>query len=1700
MKASCISILAFIFSTFIPMVSSGDELVVVQKEGDPANPTGGRFYGYYSSSLGPGDDAFDKLKKLADESHSPLFLVYAKEGCSSCNALLQDLKAWSRAYPTCLAYGKTINGFFRSGTFVPKACEDANTFIKNQLKATAKCHIVAMYGLCEDGTIFAKTSTATTYDALGTWKLDQTKAFQELAKKHLYVPPKSSLSFGLAALNADKSTARVYVPVVRTNDFAKAETDWLKVTYPDKSTVTNEFSLSSQDRECEVPVFMSVNGASKWTQGGKVILELLNTNKISVATSYIHFVDAPQSGLFNPAFNKDSDGNICGPDVPGGGDDNDARFGRWTLDFDEATNIVYAANSYLQPDTNQIEVISVPVEFSYTVSNRYDTVYTNNVSVFSENTEVVNTNWLFECIASNRVTNVYTNDLSAFGTPLIEEITTNFVVSVTNTTTTVYGSDVSETERNITTQEIAIEFPFGKNFIINGDSTNQFGEASVLSTKVDVAMTNIIKHVVSNETYNVVTTNVNEYVYEFVGTNRYYTIAPGVSKEIAEIFDCTVLNGTNQVYIVVPGEAQTTTNLYTSERADLRFSVAVTNTVNILPVDELHPEPTVETIYQEEGVRSEIFEVADTLTFVTASRDLDPEEKGVTFIETLTNRVYCVFTDTMVTNECTDARQVVPVQFQAAVTNYTHITWTNDAHSVCSTVTEYKDIREVSFKSTYTETYDSVTTNTYQHGAKKFDDPADNGRAEYAGLQAFTLALRMEDGDEVMAAFAEDVVSSTNFAAWTEANQIVPVMLSPEALSSEWKSRNGLSKSDMEDLIEEAAEVVNAYGLGTREVVLIRPNGELVGHLSVHFKDGRCDVTENIARLDELLEMANEDSSEGENNWLNDTMNLAYEDESAANTLHISDRIDVFKLVDVPTNAAVAFTLECASTNTVTLCVLDENGGVIEPRVDDVWVLDTTNAYLAVSAYTDEAAAENSYGGKSKIEYTLKAHPAEPNAGKIGFVNVTDEVTENGKSNTVYQLKVARTGGITGDVTVRVCLDTVNTTATDERYVWTNDVELTWKDLEIGEKIVEVLLKGDEHCFGERNILTFTNSVVSADSELAESGKKVFRLIYKEDDEPRYGNLSFYKTVPGVSTNGIVYIAGDKNLEIFVDRVNGSNYEIAGTLKASYGTLSTNTLVWSDFDEEPQSVSLSVPKCESGSKNFTVTLTGSDGVTVIGGNKITCCVLADNAPWFNAINADWELAQYVSFSNSVALVQKPEKWTVLSADRLKGTLPAGVSAKVDKVNGAIVFSGIPTRGAEEHNSLWRIVFRDEQGRTNYSLPIEVNISVLSLGGTSEDGYNDALNPGFKDARSWTSLPVTNNAGRLVGLLNMTVAKNGRTSARYTKTGGVNVSFSAKGLSSVDLESGDATICVTHSVRGVDYALNVILGADGSMHVDLIEGEKHAYASLPEGSEPWSRKHSAEKWGGNYAVALVHDDLIQWHSNTLCFGSAALQVRFASASQHQTGRAQYAGVLPNGKTVSGTATFVPCEDVEINEVLTLPVFYTSSTDTLGAQLSVSNGVSAIVTQSEEISSYWHHEEKNFSCLTYENDYCASGSRFDADNTDRTYRFYVNNVDSGALVRTSGKKMTVANKGGDFALAFNLNGSSGQASGTFKYVRSETDLRKMTVNWRGVVTPGWEPIMAGAYWRNITTNVINDVTGKTTKRTVREGGSVSLIAVE
>ena len=179
---------------------------------------------------------------------------------------------------------------------------------------------------------------------------------------------------------------------------------------------------------------------------------------------------------------------------------------------------------------------------------------------------------------------------------------------------------------------------------------------------------------------------------------------------------------------------------------------------------------------------------------------------------------------------------------------------------------------------------------------------------------------------------------------------------------------------------------------------------------------------------------------------------------------------------------------------------------------------------------------------------------------------------------------------------------------------------------------------------------------------------------------------------------------------------------------------------------------------------------------------------------------------------------------------------------------------------------------------------------------------------------------------------------------------------------------------------------------------------------------------------------------------------------------------FAGTLPNGKVVSGTATLVPTKADAASA--SLPVFASSSADTFSAMVDL-NGAQLVAA--EGIVPFWRHDESGIESLSYENDVSAIGTVWSwAD-----------------WLKCFGGKFDAKTA---FGLSFNLNRTSGIAAGTMRLDVGGTG-RQSTLSWKGVALPGAEPSIRGAYWYNVS-KPYTDANGNDRKRTVKAGDAVGL----
>lgn len=928
-------------------------------------------------------------------------------------------------------------------------------------------------------------------------------------------------------------------------------------------------------------------------------------------------------------------------------------------------------------------------------------------------------------------------------------------------------------------------------------------------------------------------------------------------------------------------------------------------------------------------------------------------------------------------------------------------------------------------------------------------------------------------------------------------------------------SRNGLCTTNEDVVAMKAAlaEVDAAYRkapAGAAEFVLIRADGTVAGRFAPYTGAGAA--TENSYRMAELLQLL-DDPNEELNNDPTTTpvaMTVAYGNESPSNTLHASDRQDVFLVSGVPAGQPVSIALgkdRSLEGADVTMTVIAFTNAAdrsqyreVKPALSGVWVFSAAEASslgVIVSAWKN-GTEKLSYNGDSAIRYVVKAEAAPPNAGKIFLAKESDNVLINDGLD--YTFAVERTG-YTGSAQVTIDVDEDLTTATNACYEWEGPVTVTWDEntWSVSNLTVKLIPTGDFS--GDGDIVFRAKDCTGADFV----GTNLFWLSVSQKPTENVGTLSIVDPEP---TDETLYLSEGSNVTIRLNRDGNHNGTQRGRLVVTGGKLSTNTVEWTDYDMTDKTVVWTLPTLGTTTKKQDVRLllSGLEGSPVDAAKSaLSVCVLPADAPKFTTDLLEISAVQYADVGeNQLGLTALPAGWTVKGIRSISGSLPSGFAINC-AADGSVTVSGT-TAGTLSGESAWWLELNRADGSATYSYPVTIRTVVTALA---------EANPWFKTSRTWTGLPIILASGddapiSLRGALDLTIAKDGRTSAKYRTLGNRTASFAADRLAIQP--NGTAIIEATTEIGGAAWGLEVKLwpgnAADEHKTMDMqvmisdpaLAGQT-VYSGYigGGGAVNWSaeRENEIRPWSGVYALAFTGEG--GWGANTLCTGNPSVQVRFASESQWRMGRATYAGVLPNGKTISGSATFAPA--AEGFAALDLPMLTTSAADDFAAVVSVTNrGADVMAVERAAVPSLWNHTERGFPQLSYSNAYAVVGSRFTATNDwaavwgAEQLEFSIDGVRSGANLAPNGWRV----KSDDEALSASVNRNSGAMMGVFRVYDGVEKLWR-PYQWKGSALPGAVNFMLGAYWYNFPTNVRNAADCEV-RKTVRVGGSVEAVAVE
>lgn len=862
----------------------------------------------------------------------------------------------------------------------------------------------------------------------------------------------------------------------------------------------------------------------------------------------------------------------------------------------------------------------------------------------------------------------------------------------------------------------------------------------------------------------------------------------------------------------------------------------------------------------------------------------------------------------------------------------------------------------------------------------------------------------------------------------------------------------------------------------TFKVELIRPNGttNYVGGVqtatehvvwSTNSVDSATDILET---LKSALDLAKNDPTEGLNNDLATTpLTLAF-NTVTNQTLSALDAVDVFRLTGAYRDKAVVFTLTNNTADVLSFSVCDKAGMEIPPTFDAaestnrVWVFKADDAVF-VKVFTTNALP-------GTVAYGVGATNAPPCPGTVGFKVTEAEVTE-GTTN-AFSIVLTRRG-YTGAASCTVSLDEAKIPEGERaRYVWNGDQTVTWDDLESGDKTVEVGLVDDGIWHGQ-TALPFTLTVPDDAPVAAEAGKTAFTLNYRDDEVESVGELALADVTGGdlrAAGDGRLYARAGSLITVEVTRRGGSCSNVTGRIVASKADVDVSPDAGQQwFEKSPmtnKTFEVRLPSVTGTAKylDIVLTLEGAGIPVAKGENRVTIRVLPKTSPKWDgeAVHGnvvDWTGVQYTKFEHFVELAGDGD--LVSHTPKLiSGAVPAGLKATLDKTNRRLVVAGTPTVAVTNGVTLVYQARAKVEGVEVSTFPVTLHITIKALADVNANFAGD----GAKAKTVWTGLALLDktavDAGepaRLRGLLDLTVSPKGRTSAKWRTVEGKTVSFSAAGFAGIDEASGDVGLAATRVVAGVTNTLTATLFAAGKMEATIASNDVEvAFGTVEADAAAWSKDHPATDYVGTYVAAFPVDtnwvETVAGGTSPLCSGAATLTFRLAAGAA-RTGRTTFAGVLPNGRTFSGSATLAGNA--------ALPVLAASATDAFASVLDIARG--GEVAAAEGTEPFWAHRERNFASLS-----CAP-----------------------ALICV-GARWTAPDK--DAELPLRLNRTSGVVQGTVRVRNAETG-RLVTRTARGVLIPrgeeGFE--LFGACWWNEVRDAERD-DGKTVRKTVRVGESL------
>ena len=710
------------------------------------------------------------------------------------------------------------------------------------------------------------------------------------------------------------------------------------------------------------------------------------------------------------------------------------------------------------------------------------------------------------------------------------------------------------------------------------------------------------------------------------------------------------------------------------------------------------------------------------------------------------------------------------------------------------------------------------------------------------------------------------------------------------------------------------------------------------------------------------------------------------------------------------------------------------------------------------------------------------------NPGTVGFVISSASTLESAPS---YTIRLARSGGASGRATAQVAFNADTSSGYKDLFSLPDGFgdELVWEEGDTEEKTLKVTIVENTFADGDQHL--YFDAALAGD---AAPGIAQFRLSLRDNDKRVPGKIALTGTTPAMAKDMMTYARAGTDVTIELTRVDGTTGKQVVTLAASGGALSETSFSWSNRVTAAETATLSLPS-ETG--KVKVTMTPEKGSAVDGNRRIlTVNVLDADVPGFEVDDKRLSATRYLPMAETrIALDDKATDVTTVK--KYSGALPQGVKWAFDADAKELVVSGVPTAAGS-----FTAVFRAVGPKDGLTVAVTVDVAdpVTSGGG---EGGQEPLNAAVATSRTFADIPVFDTTtNRLVGVLTLTLPRNGRASAKYRGVDIGTVTLSCPWWSAIDAGGTLTAELVGKTAEGADCTMTVRARADGKVEVDFKDPmtAEHDFSVLLPGTV-WSNKNPATDFKGYYTVSLPLKKVVSGTPFANGAGYATLKMNTAAAIN--AGKFAYAGVLPDGRAFSGSAVATPDEWREtVNTSFwfraVVPVVTVGSLNVFSGAFQITPGafdatatnmvqeglcagrcfyrsIRRSVAPAKEADLFWRHIEKATNAC-YEAALDAYGTYYVATENfasccaavfqSTPLKFYVQDEgegDSAAWPTNGAPTVTVKyaskTKINSIAVAKNTRGltltftpSTGIVSGAFTL-----GGEKMT--YKGVVMPGW-----------------------------------------